>query len=313
MDFVKLKLKFQRLPLGMSPKWMVLVMAGAIFTAETMVMLILAGLRVDDFWLEALLDSTILLLILTPVYLFFYRPFWEAQRQHDEKIRYLSQQLIATVEDERKRITCELHDQSGQSLTALQFGLQTLRRCLETGNHDCVGLAQTLIDQTSQLSDNLRSFASRLRPENLDQLGLISALEVEFREFARTYPQIEISYRLLRREDLDNRLDERGELAIYRICQEALTNIAKHSQAGEVVVYLKIVVDKLVLQIEDNGRGFDAEAYWSDKHVRGIGLLGMRERVSQLGGRFDIQSSDGRGTRLTAELPLRERLQNGTD
>lgn len=313
MDLEKWKLKFQRLPLGISPKWMVLVMAGAIFSAEALVMLILSWLTVDEFWLEALLDSTILLLILTPVYVFFYRPFWEAQRRHDEQIRYLSQQLIATVEDERKRITSELHDQSGQSLTALQFGLQTLKRCLETGDRECLGLTETLVEQTSQLSDNLRTFASRLRPETLDQLGLIAALEVEFREFARTYRQIELSYRLLRREDLDHRLGGRGELAIYRICQEALTNIAKHSQASEVVVYLKIVADKLVLQIEDNGCGFDVGSYWTENQVRGIGLLGMRERVSQLGGRFDIDSAGGRGTRLTAEFPLRERLENGTD
>jgi len=306
--------KFGTIPLSVPPKIMLVIMATAIFTAEALVMVVIAELNFEEFWLECLFDSTSLLLLLTPVYLFFYRPFWVAQKQHEKQIQYLSQQLLKSVEVERKRITSELHDQSGQALTALQFGLQTLKRCLPKNEGECLQLTVDLIEQTAQLSDDLRMFAARLRPETLDQLGLTAALEVEFKEFSKTYGhQIELDYRLVRKSDLEKVIDSSGELAVYRICQEALTNIVKYSKAKKVKIRMTVVDEKLVVHIEDDGIGFDVSKYWSRNWISGIGLLGMRERLCQLNGEFDIQSKPGEGTLLTAELPIIERHHNGTN
>jgi signal transduction histidine kinase len=300
--------KLGSLPLSVPPKLMLLIMAAAIFAAEALVMVMLGMLEIQDYWVETLLDSSSLLVLLTPVYLFFYRPFWKAQKQHEGQIRYLSQQLMKSVEEERKRITSELHDQSGQTLTALQFGLQTLKRCLPAGNPDCRELAEKLIVQTSQLSDNLRAFASRLRPETLDHLGLIAALEVEFREFTKNYgQQIELDQRLVRKSDLESAIDGAGELAIYRICQESLTNIVKHAKATSVKIQLLLADKDVILMIADNGIGFDLEKYWAGRQTMGIGLLGMRERVCLLGGSFDIQSARDQGTQLKVVLPKRRK------
>ena len=296
--------KIGTLRLSVPPKMMLLIMAVAIFTAEVLVMVMLGMLDLEEYWVETLLDSTSLLLILTPVYLFFYRPFWVAQKQHEKQIQYLSQQLLKSAEEERKRITSELHDHSGQALTALQFGLQTLKRCMSKEDGDCNRLTDNLIEQTSQLSDDLRSFASRLRPETLDQLGLVSALEVEFKDFSSTYRHIELEHRLVRKEDLAGRLSGAKELAIYRVCQEALTNIVKYAEARQVKIELQLADQKIILQVEDDGVGFDVNKYWFNKRVGGIGLLGMRERISQLKGRFTIDSAPGEGTLLTVELPL---------
>jgi signal transduction histidine kinase len=302
-----------RLPLKVPPKLMLLIMALSIFTAEALVMVVLRVFDFKEYWIETLLDSSSLLMILTPVYLFFYRPFWEAQKQHEKQIRYLSQSLIKSVEDERKRITSELHDQSGQALTALQFGLQTLKRCIPGTESGCIHLTENLIEQTAQLSNNLRTFASRLRPETIDQLGLIAALEVEFRKFSETYTQIQLEHRLVRKSDLEGVIDGAGELAIYRVCQESLTNIVKHAKATQIMIQLSLVDKDVILQIEDNGSGFDINRYWLGRQSMGVGLLGMRERVSQLKGSFDIQSTKNQGTRLQVTLPYLERQKNGTN
>ena len=311
--WTKEKFKLRSLPLRMPPKQMLVTMALSIFAAEALVMYILGKLEITNYVGESLLDSTFLLMFLTPVYLFFYRPFWEAQKQHEEQVRYLSQQLIKTVEDERKRISCELHDQSGQSLTAMQFSLQTLKRSLPEDDCGCTQLTDNMIVQVAQLSHNLRDFASRLRPETFEQLGLISSLEIMFREFTRTYREIEIEHRLVRKSDVNGAFYGAGDLAVYRVCQESLTNIVKHAEASKVIIQLDLVVDKLILQVEDNGVGFDVNSYWLGKQSPGIGLLGMRERVGQLGGKFAIQSRPKQGTRITAEFPLHERCQNGNN
>lgn len=292
---------------------MLLVMALMIYITEAVVMLILGRIDIHNEWIDVLLDSSMLLLFLTPVYLFFYRPFWEAQKQYQEQIRYLSQQMITTVEDERKRITSELHDQTGQSLTALQFGLQTLKRRLPENDDSLHSLTENSIELTAQLSDNMRAFASRLRPEALDQMGLIATLEVEFRAFSKTYDQIELKHRMVRKEDLSGFLSAVGELAVYRICQEALTNIAKHAEASSVEIFLELDGDHLTLTIVDDGTGFDVRKFWTNRQRGGIGLIGMRERVRQLDGRFDMRSEPGRGTCLSVEIPRQKRNHHGTD
>jgi len=306
-------LNIKSLPLRIPPKKMLLIMAAAIFLCETLTMVILEKMELLSYWLKTLIDSSVLLLILTPVYLLLYRPFWKAQKQHEEQVRHLSRQLLNTAEEERKRIASELHDECGQTLTALQFGLQTLRRRLPEDSSPCAEMTDSLIDQTGLLSNSLRECASRLRPETLDQLGLIASLEVEFRGFAQRYDQIRIEHRMVRKSDLEGKLDRAGELAVYRVCQESLTNIAKHAQARRVLIRCELGDEKLFLQIEDDGVGFNVGRYWSGREPMGFGLLGMRERIASLGGTLDIDSKPGYGTRLAAHIPLQGRSQNDAD
>jgi len=305
--------KFGSLPLNVPPRLMLVIMATAIYVSEALVMVVLGEFNFEEYWVETLLDSSSLLVILTPVYLFFYRPFWDAQKQHEKQIQFLSQQLIKSVEEERKRITRELHDHTGQTLTALQFGLQTLKRSLPREDKVCAQYSESLIEQTAQLSDDLRMFAARLRPETLDQLGLIAALEVEFKEFSKTYGQIELTHRLVRKEDLAGVINAAGELAIYRVCQEALTNIIKYAKAKHVKISLWVDDKEIVLQVKDDGVGFDVNQFWLNEQILGIGLLGMRERIGQLDGQFRVRSQPGAGTLLTAKLPVLKRVHDGTD
>jgi signal transduction histidine kinase len=282
-------------------------MATAIFLVETLVMFILNEMPPISRGLEAILDSTILLLLLTPFYLYIYRPFWDERQRKERQIRYLSQQLLIATEAESKRIAHEIHDQCGQTLTALQFGLQTLKKQIPA--KDASSLAQTdkLVQVVAQLSDELRDLTTRLRPVVLDQVGLIAALTWQIETFQKNFPGINITARLIRKSDLAGKFSSNVEDAIFRICQEALTNIARHASATVVLLYLTLEGRRMELKIEDNGVGFELDRCLEQEDGKcGFGLLGMRERALMGEGRFNISTAPGQGTSILASFPLTE-------
>lgn len=288
-----------------SPGAILIIMATSIFLVEAFVMFILSEIPPLPRNIEAILDSTILICLLTPFYLYIYKPFWKEHQKQSQQIRFLSQQLLSATEEESKRIAHEIHDQCGQTLTALQFGIQTLRRLISNRTQEALEKVDDLEQIASKLSGELRELTSRLRPPILDQAGLVSALNWQIDEFKKNYPSITINKRLFRKTDLPRRVASVTEDAIYRICQEAFTNIARHASATEIDFSLIFENNTLELKIEDNGSGFNiASCLEREDGSCGIGILGMRERTLMVGGRYEIISQPGKGTAILASFQV---------
>ena len=209
------------------------------------------------------------------------------------ELQELSKRLVDTEERERKAISRELHDQVGQSLGALLLdveGLATLpdeKGSFREGLLNIKRLAQTCVNE-------VRNMALLLRPSMLDDLGLVAAVEWQAREISkRTGMLVETAD-----ENVPDDLPEEHKICVYRVVQEALNNCSKHAGAKRAKVTLRRLPGQLQVVVEDDGKGFDAE------RVRGLGLIGMHERVSQLGGELKVDSHPGRGTRVSADLPF---------
>jgi PAS domain S-box-containing protein len=234
----------------------------------------------------------------------------EALRLHQQRLeesetrlRELAAFLQTVREEERTRIARELHDELGQALTALRLDLGWLRgKCPNFGSlgapaAERVAAALGVVEQSIV---SLRRISEDLRPAMLDSLGLAAAIEHHVSQFSQ---RTGISCRLsMNREEFD--LERDLTTAVFRIVQEALTNIARHAGASEVSVRIEEAEDSIRLEVRDDGRGFAAAG---DKKT--FGLLGMRERAAMLGGNLEIDSRPGEGTRITGWLPLRKEAQ----
>lgn len=218
-----------------------------------------------------------------------------------ERLKALSTRLVIAQEEERRRIAVELHDQLGQVLTAVKINLQSVERRLDAPLRS--DLAET-IASVDQAMARVRDLALDLRPSVLDDLGLPAALRWYAHRFARdTGIEVHVS------AEGTSRLETAVETACFRIAQEALTNIVRHGQARRVWVDLDEADGAVVLKIGDDGAGFDVVD--AREHAVGggsLGLLGMEERVSSLGGEFDVQSVPGLGTWISARFPASARM-----
>jgi signal transduction histidine kinase len=224
-----------------------------------------------------------------------------AQMERDARISKELQQSAAKVlnaqEEERRTIARELHDEVGQALTAVRVELDIAQRRIETA-----GGSGAVLSEVQELTDgalhNVRNLTQLLHPAALDDLGLPAVIDASLRGLARRH-NIRGE---LQRVDLPERLPREIELAVYRIVQEGLTNVAKHASATACTVRLTQLTDRLLVEVEDNGIGFIED---TDRPIvaRGLGLVSIRERAARLGGTFNIVSSDGGGTRLIVTLP----------
>jgi signal transduction histidine kinase len=229
----------------------------------------------------------------------------EEVARHRRDLQRLSAQLMSAQEAERARLSRELHDELGQALTAVSLDLAEALKALPPESGDRLG--EKLVEArslTDQALDLVRRIALDLRPGILDDLGLVAALRWHLKRWTRTF-DIEVEFQAV---NLEERLDPEVETALYRIAQEALTNVAKHAQASRVGVYLERKPCAVVALIEDNGRGFESgELAVREASEQGAGLLGMRERVALLEGKFNLWSRPGHGTRLSVEIPVPDR------
>jgi signal transduction histidine kinase len=222
----------------------------------------------------------------------------EVQRrlEHSVEARTALQELSArslrAQEDERRALSRELHDEVAQAFSTILMEIENLQDyirepALESRLRSIRSLAQSGVNET-------RNMALLLRPSMLDDFGLLPALEWQGREAAkRTGLSVSISA-----SELADQLPEEHKTCVYRVAQEALNNCARHAQATKVQVTVNGRPQEIALTVQDDGCGFDAA------RVRGLGLLGMEERVRHLGGDFSIDSSPGRGTRVNVRLPL---------
>lgn len=225
------------------------------------------------------------------------RLFEEVNRSH-ARMKELSLRLLEVQELERAGMARELHDEIGQTLTVVKFLIEQCAGVLSSEDRmsSCFREAQLTV---SRLMGATRELSLRLRPAMLDDLGLLPTLHWHFERFT-TQTNINV---VVKQVGMDHkRFSRHAETAIYRIAQEALTNVARHAESKEVIVRLWANDYTLGLQIEDHGKGFDPEAVWNSRNT--FGLRGMRERATLLGGQFSLEAQVGGGCRVTAELPL---------
>lgn len=227
---------------------------------------------------------------------------WSELRGKEQLRTELLSKAIQAQEDERRRIARELHDEAGQSLNAIVFGLKAAEASLPTDPVRAAEVISRLKAATSDTVRELQTIIYDLRPSLLDDLGLMPAL----RWYAETRLEasgVVVAWNIV---GSDRRLPLECETALFRVGQEALTNIARHASARQVHVEIVFADDKTSLEIIDDGLGFEIESILSHRQEdgRGLGLLGMRERAELLGGTFEIESAHGHGTRLHIELPL---------
>jgi signal transduction histidine kinase len=226
------------------------------------------------------------------------------QRAREEQVsadlQRLSARLVQVREDEQRRIARELHDDVGQALTAVKVELAVAERRLERLQES--GLLADAQSSADSALRSVRDLTHLLHPSALEDLGLVAALESQVREFRRRHG-VAIAFL----NESTERLHPEIERSVYRVVQEALTNIARHARARAGRVHVQTDAETLHVAIEDDGIGFDAADVERPGRRRGLGLLGMRERVSQLRGRIDIESAPGRGTRIEVSLPRVDR------
>ncbi len=225
----------------------------------------------------------------------------DSLRKHEQDLQMLSSQIIRAQEEERKRISRELHDEASQALVAVNINLEVIKKRLPPR----MGEVTTRLMETSSLLvhtlESLRRISHDLRPSILDDLGLIPTLRWYTESYAKRLG-IPISFHATA---FNKRLDLEIETTIYRIVQEALTNIAKHAHAKEVIISLDKKNTRLITKVEDNGKGFMLKTSAAgESYSQGSGILGMKERVFNVGGTFHIESKQGRGTKLLVEIPL---------
>lgn len=223
-------------------------------------------------------------------------------RAANAQLAYLSSLAIGAQEEERRRLARELHDGTAQELATLLVRLRVLERTEEP--RELRLRLSEFREVIARALDDVRRMALDLRPTMLDDLGLVPALEAHTRDMARRWG---IAVRL-ETQGLDRRLPGQTELVAYRIVQEALSNIFKHSQATEATVTLVLQGRELRITVRDNGRGFDVGRTLASRE-RGLGLFGMQERAALVGGHLELASAPGAGTRVTASLPVRELVE----
>jgi signal transduction histidine kinase len=222
------------------------------------------------------------------------RLFEEVHSSH-QSLKALSRRLVDVQENERRAVGRELHDEIGQSLTGLRLLLESQKRLPTDGAGPQLDSAIVLINE---LIGQVRSLSMRLRPAMLDDLGLVPTLLWHFERYsAQTQIQVQFEH-----AGLEQRFASEIETAVYRITQEALTNVARHAGIDNVSVRIWTTLRTIYVQISDEGTGFDPGKVATDG--RSNGLIGMRERVLLLNGRLQIDTAPGAGTCLTAELPL---------
>ncbi len=221
----------------------------------------------------------------------------EALRESDKELRILSNQLLSAEEKERKRMARELHDGIGQALSAIKFSVENSLRGLRDSPYESeLKSLEAVIPLTQKTIEEVRRIVKDLRPSILDDLGILATITWFCREFQNVYADIRIRRKLEIQEiDIPSPL----KIVIYRILQEALNNVAKHSRADRVDLKLQKTQNGAELIVRDNGTGFDLNQTISlHASRRGFGLASMRERTQLSGGKFEIRSEPGDGTTI---------------
>jgi signal transduction histidine kinase len=307
----------------MPPFRLLIALAFAIFVIDGIVMLLLPF---QCGWDGALLDSILLIAILFPLLYFFvfrqsqshlnelakFNTALKAQvverkrtekalRESEKQLRYLSSQLMATQERERRRISRELHDELMQAMAVLKLRLSLIEGGLKGDRGPMRLECESLLQYIDGMIENVRRLSRDLSPFILEDLGLSAALQWLINNLAKNY-NIEASIDVT---PIDHLFSQESQIMIYRVFQEALTNIGKHAQASHLSLAIQSQNGSISFLLEDDGKGFDLDQVVAKgAGERGLGLMTMDERVRMLGGTLDIRSQVGGGTRLSFAVPI---------
>jgi len=213
------------------------------------------------------------------------------------QLRALASYLLSARENERAVIARELHDEFGQALTSLQLGLSWISRKLTPGEQPLQKKIKSLTATTTNLMRSVKNIASELRPGVLNELGLVKTLKSEAREF-EGHTGIHCRFNT---NSEKAKFDRSAAVAIFRIVQAALTNVARHAHASRARIALMKRKNALILTVTDNGKGISRKLIYGHDS---LGITGMRERALALGGTFTLGGSRGKGTILTVQVPL---------
>ncbi len=226
---------------------------------------------------------------------------YQQAQERERLLGELLHQAVGAQEAERQRIARELHDATGQSLTAIALGLRGVETMLDSSPSVAIEQVGELKSFTSDALGELRQLISDLRPSQLDDLGLVAALRWYVQEFEKRYA-VPVDFHV---KGDQVRLLSEYETVLFRITQEALTNVAKHAHASRATVELEIQPSQISVHICDDGRGFDPkETLRGDLPHTGWGLLGIQERAALLDGQYEIESEPGGGTCIRVRVPL---------
>jgi len=221
---------------------------------------------------------------------------FEQMQASSARMKALSRRLVEAQESERRHIALELHDEAGQALVSLRLGLRLLEREIAEGGSVTARVAE-LVETTDGVIDGLHRLAADLRPASLDHLGLEAALRQYTRSIASKF---DLAVRFKSHGFTSQRLPQSVETTLYRVVQEAMTNVVRHAHANRVDVLAQLRDDKVLVMVEDDGAWFDPSRVQSGEH---LGLLGMRERADALGGTLIVESAPGKGTTIVVEVP----------
>jgi PAS domain S-box-containing protein len=222
----------------------------------------------------------------------------EALRDSEQKLRSLTAQLLTAQEDERRRLAVELHDELGHALLMFKLTLESLEEQLQPQQVSLKGEVKKLLGVISMTIAEVRRLYLDLSPGDLEDLGLTAALRSLVDNFVALQKGITWTIKL---DDLDGLFPLPIQTAIYRVLQEALTNIGKHADPTQVSLAITREDERVSFAIQDNGRGFDRDKIFTEKKT--LGLLSMEERVKMLGGAFELWSQENRGARISFSIP----------
>jgi len=228
-----------------------------------------------------------------------YSELLEQSDHLQEQLRQLSRQILSAQEEERREISRELHDVIAQTLTGINVRLAALAKEAATNTKGIdrnIARTQRLVEKSV---DIVHRFARELRPAVLDDLGLIPALHSFLKVFSRR-TRIHVHLKAFAAVE---QLDTVRRTVLFRVAQEALTNVARHAQASQVEVNVQKLPDGICMKIKDDGKSFQVDRVLHGKGNKRLGLLGMRERLEMVGGHFGIESVQGKGTTIIAQLP----------
>jgi len=231
-----------------------------------------------------------------------------ALRESQVQLRELSRKILEAQENERKLIAQEIHDSIGGSLAAIKFALEEKLESMGQNPQSKVISLEKIISYVDTTIKETRRISAHLRPSLLDDIGLLATISWFCREFEKLHPEMQIDQQL---NVAENAVPEMLKVVIYRVLQEALNNVGKHSEATRVRLQLDKEDNHLKLTVTDNGRGFDSAEKLSDATVAsGLGLSGMRDRATLCDGEFEIASEKGEGTTVYVSLPCDAELNS---
>ncbi|MEZ6068943.1 MAG: sensor histidine kinase [Pirellulales bacterium] len=279
-----------------APGRLYVALLAIVFLSEFCVMLILPQLPIHSMpsWFVGVIDATMLTALMVPLFgWLIVRPLRQVVRVRSQ----LLQQFLALQEEERKRIARDLHDEIGQSFTAVLMGLRTLD--VAAPRESLKRRLNELAAMVTQTLDEVRRLARGLHPAVLDHLGLVRAIEQYADEFQGVHGvAVDLS---VAGADAEQRVSPAVQTTVYRIVQECLTNTARHAEASRAWITLKMEPHRLAVQFSDDGKGFSKREV---DPAATSGLLGMAERAALCGGELHIDTRPGDGVRIELQVPL---------